>query len=101
MAKNKEVKVTICPPAEQTVFFQEVQFDEDLPGRGGPEGTTHAAGRGTDPVRYLKGEYPDQKPKLPSVYGSKAKETKLRKAEKELEGHENKEAILKILRSGL
>jgi hypothetical protein len=98
---KKEVKVTICPPAKQTVFFQEVQFDEELPGRGGLEGSSHAD-RGTDPVRYLRGDYATEKSKLPSgTYGSKARETKLKKAEKELEGHENKKEIIKILRSGL
>ena len=101
MTKPKDVKVTVLPPAGQDVFFQEYQFDEDLPGRGGPEGMTHAGTRGTDPIVYLKRAQPTRRQEKPPKYGSKAQQTKLKKAEKELAGHENKDAIMKILRSGL
>lgn len=83
----KKVEVTLCPPAEQEVFFQEQQFDEDL-------------GRGTDPRAYVNGSLmifgaPDPaNPNGPSV-----KRKRLKAAEKALEGHENKEAILRILRT--
>jgi hypothetical protein len=97
----KEPKITICPPAEQDVFFQETQFDDNLPGRGGQEGKSNSAGLGTDPIRYCQGKYPDYKSQKAPSYGSKAQQTKLKKAEKELEGHENKDEILKILRRGL
>lgn len=101
MNNPKDVKVTICPPAEQDVFFQETQFEDELPGRGGAKGATQAAGRGTCPIRYWNGEYPEQKFKKPPTYGSKAQQRKLKKAEKELKGHKNKKAIMDILRGGL
>lgn len=100
-AKMAKPKITILPPAEQDVFFQEHQFDEELPGRGGPEGASHAGGLGIDPIRYEKGKYKERKKQKAPSYGSKAQQTKLKKAEKELEGHENKEEIMKILRGGL
>jgi hypothetical protein len=100
MTKLKEVKVTICPPAEQDAFFQETQFDAMLPGRGGEQGATQSGNRGTNPITYWNGGYAHQRQGKAPKYGSKAHQTKLRKAEKELEGHENKDAILKILRSG-
>ncbi len=83
---DKPAKVTICPPAPQEVFFQEGQFDEKL-------------GDGTDPIRYIRGSMSEQKGKLPPSYGRKVKKDRLKRAEKALEGHENKEEILKILRS--
>lgn len=87
---TKSVKITICPPAEQDVFFQENQFDEEI-------------GRGTDPIAYVRGSVPDYKPPLPidAKRGLKAKKEKLDKAERSLEGHDNKKQIMKILRSGL
>lgn len=95
-------KVTILPPAEQDVFFQEIQFDLELPGRGGAEGMTNSAGRGTDPIRYANGKYVErQRLKKSPEHGSKTRLDRLKKAEKELAGHENKKAILKILTSGL
>lgn len=99
---NKQPKVTILPPAEQDVFFQEVQFDSELPGRGGEGGMTNDGNRGTNPVLYLQGKYPERKTLSKSPkYGSKTQQDRLKKAEKELANHENKDAILKILRSGL
>lgn len=80
-------KVTICPPAPQTVFFQQNQFDKRL--------------NGTDPIQYVRGNTQDLRKKkhLPS-YGTKVKKQRLVKAEKALDGHENKEAIMKVLRTG-
>ena len=86
MNKPKDVKVTICPPAEQDEFFQEQQFDDSL-------------GGGTDPLAYWRGNLPHQNYKRPPTYGNAVKKDRLKKAEKALEGHENKEKILKILRS--
>jgi len=99
---SKNIKITICPPAPQDVFFQEQQFEENLPGRSGLDGTSQSGNRGTDPIVYWRGGYSSRK-KLPRapLYASKAKETKLKNAAKDLKGHENKEEILKILRSGL
>ena len=80
------VKITRLPAAPQEVFFQEHQFDEDL-------------GQGTDPQAYWRGQTPHQK-SSPILRGAnKVKKSRLKKAAKALEGHENKEAILKILRS--
>jgi hypothetical protein len=80
--------ITVCLPAEQDIFFQEMQFDPDL-------------GEGTDPVKFWQGNPLFSSPKpLPPVYGRKTKSDRLKKAEKALEGHENKEEIMKILRSG-
>ena len=79
-------KVTILPPAEQDVFFQETQFDLDM-------------GVGTDPLAYWRGNLSDFRPHRPPTYGNTVKKDRLKKAEKALEGHENKEEILKILRS--
>lgn len=97
-----KVQVKKLPPAPQEVFFQEHQFEKDLPGRSGPEGTSQSGNRGTDPTVYWRGGYSDRK-KLPRspLYASKVKETKLKNAEKDLKDHENKKQILKILRSGL
>jgi len=99
---SKQPKITILPSVEQDVFFQEIQFDSELPGRGGVEGMTNGGNRGTNPTLYYQGRYSERKElrKAP-IFGLKAQERKLRNAEKELEGHDNKEAILKILKSGL
>lgn len=92
MSKPKDVKVTICPPAEQDEFFQEQQFDSRL-------------ADAVNPIAYELGywhHYPDMGEKMArnaNVGLAKSKKKKLKRAEKELEGHENKEAILKILRS--
>ena len=83
---TKKVEVTICPPVEQESFFQEQQFDDSL-------------GDGTDPIAYWRGSLPNFPAPLPPIYGRKTKKDRLNKAEKALEGHENKEEILKILRS--
>lgn len=84
----KKIKVTICPPAPQDVFFQEHQFDDSL--------------GGTNPVVYLD-KVPKSRTKAPSslVRANEVKREKLDSAEAALEGHVNKKAILKILRSGL
>ncbi len=80
-------KITILPPAEQDVFFQEQQFDEAL-------------GEGTNPLAYWRGQTPSQQSDPSILRGAnKAKKSRLKKAEKALEGHENKEEIMKILRS--
>jgi len=85
---NRMVKITRLPPAPQTVFFQEHQFDEEL-------------GEGVDPTHYEKfGSHLGTKAnRKPHGNPSAAKKKKLKKAEQALEGHENKEAILKILKS--
>jgi len=83
---SKKIKVTVCPPAAQDVFFQEQQFDDAL-------------GAGTDPMPYWRGSLPSQKAKTAPAYGNAVKKDRLKKAEKALDGHENKEAILKILRT--
>lgn len=80
------VKVKIIPPAPQTVFFQEHQFDEDL--------------GGADPVQYLHNSKPEPKRKHHPAFGERVRKARLKKAKQALEGHENKEAILKILRGG-
>lgn len=82
----KKATITICPPAEQEEFFQEQQFDEVI-------------GGGTDPIAYWRGSLLIRRTPLPPIYGRKTKKDRLNKAEKALEGHENKEKILKILRS--
>lgn len=84
---DKRVKVILCPPALQTVFFQETQFDQDL--------------KGTDPNAYTRGQLMefDSDSAAPSGAGTFVKKKRLAQAEKALEGHENKEEILKILRS--
>lgn len=41
------IKITILPPAEQDVFFQEVQFDPDLRRAYMPEGTSHIDRQGS------------------------------------------------------
>jgi len=82
----KKVAVIICPPAEQEDFFQEQQFDDTL--------------GGTDPLAYWRGSLPDKKFDRSILKGAqKAKSKRLKDAEKALDGHENKEEILKILRS--
>jgi len=79
-------KITVLPPADQDVFFQEQQFDDSL--------------GGTNPHAYWRGQTPDTK-KSPILKGAnKAKQKKMKAAEKVLEGHENKEEILKVLRGG-
>ncbi len=81
------VNIIKCPSAPQEVFFQEIQFDPELEG-------------GTDPILFWQGNYPSPSPKLPPTRGKKTKSERLKVAEKALEGHENKEEILKILQSG-
>jgi hypothetical protein len=88
------VKITKLPPQEQHVFFQEHQFDYDLGGE--------------DPVQFVERKWrkgpsmnsqePDNGRKS-STPASRAKKKRIKRAEAALEGHENKEAILKILRS--
>ena len=100
--KMKKPKITILPPAEdQEEFFQERQFDPELPGRGSTFGMMDGGDRGTDPIKYYNGKYPDQRANKTGEYASKAKQTKLRNSAKLLEGHPNKDAILKVLRTGL
>jgi hypothetical protein len=82
---SKAIKVTKLPPAPQDVFFQEHQFDDDL--------------SGTDPGTYLRGSFSRSKSKHHPGYGNAVKKGRLKKAEKSLAGHENKNEILKILRS--
>jgi hypothetical protein len=83
------VKITKLPPQEQHVFFQEHQFDADLGGQ--------------DPIRYANNRWPkDRRIKdtpSSSAAGQRTKRKRMKKAEEALAGHENKEAILKILRS--
>jgi hypothetical protein len=79
------VKIKRYPPASQDVFFQNTQFDEAL--------------GGTDPQAYWRGQTPDRRPDPVSKGVNRGKKARLKKAEEALEGHENKEAILKILRS--
>lgn len=84
----KKIKVTICPPAPQDVFFQEHQFDDSL--------------GGTNPIVYLD-RTSKMKTKTPSslTRATEARREKLAEANKALERHANKKAIMKILRSGL
>lgn len=88
-ATMSKPKITIVPPVEQDVFFQEHQFDEEL-------------GAGMNPIRWWQGSTSDapKEPKAPK-YGAKIKADRLKKAEKALEGHENKEEIMQILKRGL
>lgn len=81
---DKKVKVTLCPPGPQEVFFQEQQFDRQL--------------TAVDPGAYLRGQTNERQAKLPSAYGREVKKNRLKKAKEALEGHENKEEILKVLR---
>ena len=54
----KKPKITILPPAEdQEEFFQECQFDPELPGRGSTFGMMDGGDRGTDPIKYYNGKY--------------------------------------------
>jgi hypothetical protein len=97
-------KITKLPPAVQEEFFQEYQFDRGLPGRGCAQGMSNSRSRGTDPIKYLYIKQGDSGrretiARNANVGLAKSKKKKLKRAEKELEGHENKEAILKILRS--
>ena len=87
------VKITKLPPAEQDVFFQDVQFDPGI-------------GEGTDPILYWRGvittrgkkgrgfKSPDPNQE---VQTQNAKQS--RRAEEAIEGHENEKKILKILKS--
>ncbi len=77
-----KVKVKILPPAPQTVFFQEHQFDEDL--------------NGTNPD--FRG-YTVPEPKAYTNVNGQGRKERLKRSERALDGHENKEAILKILKS--
>lgn len=83
----KKVAVTICPPAEQDAFFQEQQFDEAL-------------GIGTNPIRWWQGNTPSKEKsrRKDGAYGRAIIQDRLKKAETALEGHENKDEILKLLR---
>lgn len=83
----KKAVVTICPPAEQDVFFQEQQFDEAL-------------GDGTNPIRWWQGNMPSKEKsrRKNTGYGRAIIKDRLRKAEAALDGHENKDKILKVLR---
>lgn len=90
-AMMSKPKITICPPAEQDVFFQETQFDENI-------------GPGTNPILFWQGNIriPSDKERTArnaNVGLAKSKKKKLKEAAIELEGHESKEEILKILRS--
>jgi hypothetical protein len=80
-----KVSVKKLSPAPQDVFFQDYQFDDDL--------------SGTDPGTYLRGSFSQGKSKHHPSYGNAVKKGRLKKAEKALVGHENKDEILKILRS--
>jgi hypothetical protein len=83
-----KVKVTKLPPAPQDVFFQEQQFDDSL--------------SGTDPNFYMRAGFKDFRKashRQPPAYGNSVKKGRLKQAEKVLDGHENKDEILKILRS--
>ena len=78
-------KVTKLTPAPQDAFFQEQQFDDAL--------------SGTDPNHYLRGVGGHFRKHKHNSYGNVVKKGRLKKAEAALEGHENKDEILKILRS--
>ena len=80
-----KVPVKKLPPMPQDVFFQEHQFDDNL--------------SGTDPGIYLRGSFSQGKYKHHPSYGNTVKKGRLKQAEKALAGHENKDQILKILRS--
>jgi len=102
MKKANKTRIKIIPTPPQEVFFQETQFDEELPGRGSDLGKSENGSLGTDPTKYYNfGSSVRKKEKRNTAYASKARETKLKNAEKELEGHENKKEIMKILKSGL
>lgn len=89
-ATMSKPKVTILPPAEQDVFFQETQFEETL-------------GQGVDPRQWEAGKTTavTPEPTRTTEYGLDVMKARLKRAEKALEGHKNKDAIMKILRSGL
>ena len=89
MANDPITKVIIYPSVEQDVFFQEQQFDEEL--------------RGTNPVHYEKGKTPSYvaPEKRAPEYGRGVMKARLKRAEAALEGHENRDEILKILRRGI
>jgi hypothetical protein len=98
---NNNPKVTILPPAKQTVFFQEYQFDEEM-------------GEGADPIRYLDKRRPTRKKKKKEKNGgqqesftrdghfgrglSKLKQKRTREAKEALKGHPHAAEILKLLR---
>ena len=97
-ATMSKPKITVLPPADQDVFFQEQQFDKEIP--GGSIGN-----RGQDPIKYTQSgprfdiALREKNARNANVGLAKSKKRKLKTAEKELEGHENKDEILKILRS--
>jgi hypothetical protein len=102
---TKDVKVTVLPPSDSGEGFQDTSFDPDLPGRGSPLGMTEGGTRGTDPIRYYNGKWAqlgpgeqEQKARNANVGLAKSKKKRLKVAADALEGHENKEEILKILR---
>ena len=90
---SRMVKITKLPPAPQTVFFQEHQFDEEL--------------TGADPHHYERSGSLERHQSLTRPYsgtdsdgrGTKTKRKMLKKAKKALIGHENAAEILKILRA--
>ena len=87
------MKITKLPPAPQTVFFQEEQFDPNI-------------GSGTDPNQFYRGGSLNSGGKKGRGFkkkdDDKEVQTKaakqMRKAKESLEGHPNKKAILKILK---
>jgi hypothetical protein len=91
------VKITKLPPQEQHVFFQEHQFDASLGGE--------------DPIMYTEKKWykghstsglapgAAERGQKENQIARRIKNKRLRQAKKALDGHENKEAILKILRS--
>lgn len=103
---TKEIKITILPPSDSGEGFQDTMFDPDLPGRGSLLGMTEGGTRGTDPIKYYNGKWSqsdpgkrEQKARNANVGLAKAKKKRLKAAAAALDGHENKEEILKILRS--
>lgn len=101
-----DIKITVLPPVEEGEGFQDVSFDPNLPGRGSPLGMTEGGTRGTDPIKYYNGKWkapdPGHKERVArnaNVGLAKSKKKRLKQAAAALDGHKNKEAILKILRS--
>ena len=86
------VKVKKLPPAPQTAFFQENQFDPEL-------------GDGTDPIQYMRGQAIGTKRSAPVKTSrgvlEKTKKTKfMKKAQEVLKGHPNADRIMKLLQRG-
>lgn len=100
-----DIKITVLPPVETGEGFQDVSFDPDLPGRGSVLGMTEGGTRGTDPIRYYETKWRpvdtgtrERIARNANVGLAKSKKKKLKEAAAALDGHENKEEILKILR---